>query len=190
MAVVMAKVAALYVRADSIYKSMPGVDSWDKGRGAERYAGPWPVVAHPPCRAWGRLRHFAVPEPGEKQLAICAVQAVQKFGGVLEHPEGSTLWRAALLPRPGEPADEFGGWTISVDQVDWGHKARKRTWLYVCGLERKRLPGWTAALFPPTHTVGSGALWGGLKNLHKADRERTPQAFAEWLVEVAKRCGA
>jgi len=52
-------VAALFVRADSSYKSMRGVDAWDEVRDASRYLGPWPVVAHPPCRGWGRLRHLA-----------------------------------------------------------------------------------------------------------------------------------
>ena len=48
-------VAALFVRADSIYKLMPGVDAWDIERDARAWPGGSPVVAHPPCRAWGAL---------------------------------------------------------------------------------------------------------------------------------------
>ena len=83
--------AALFVRADSIYKTLPGVDAYDIERDARTYDGPWPVVAHPPCRAWGRLRTFAKPRPDERNLARLAVALVREFGGVLEHPENSTL---------------------------------------------------------------------------------------------------
>jgi hypothetical protein len=114
-----------------------------------------------------------------------AVCQVQRFGGVLEHPEGSTLWKAAFLPRPGE-RDEIGGWTASVDQVDFGHKARKRTWLYIVGIDG--LPAYNYGILEPTHEIGSGKKSGkGLKNLHKADRERTPIDFAEYLVDLARQ---
>jgi len=29
-----------------------------------------------------------------------------------------------------------------------------------------------------------------VQNMGKAERERTPPAFADWLVEVARRCSA
>ena len=94
-------VAVLFARADSCYKALPGCDVWDAERDARRWPGGCPVVAHPPCRAWGRLRHFAKPRPDEKALALWAVEQVRKFGGVLEHPASSTLWPAAGLPAPG-----------------------------------------------------------------------------------------
>ena len=48
-------VAALYVETNGCYYNLPGVDPWDKARDARLYAGPWPVVAHPPCQRWCRL---------------------------------------------------------------------------------------------------------------------------------------
>lgn len=48
-------VAALYVEAGGSYYGLPGVDPWDETRDARLYAGPWPVVAHPPCQRWGKL---------------------------------------------------------------------------------------------------------------------------------------
>lgn len=90
-------VAALFVRADSIYKTMPGVDAWDIERDARKWPGGCPVVAHPPCRAWGRLRQFAKPRPDEKDLAPWAVEKVRRWGGVLEHPANSSLWIACGL---------------------------------------------------------------------------------------------
>ncbi len=56
-------VAVLFARADSHYKALQGVEVYDMERDARTYDGPWPVVAHPPCRAWGRLRQFANPRP-------------------------------------------------------------------------------------------------------------------------------
>lgn len=59
----MADVAALFVRRDSVYKTMSCVDAFDFDRDALTFAGGMPVVAHPPCRSWGRLRQFAKARP-------------------------------------------------------------------------------------------------------------------------------
>src|SRR5574340_886870 len=86
-----------------------------------------------------RLRQFAKPRPDEKDLARFAVEQVRKCGGVLEHPEASTLWKDAGLPIVGS-IDQYGGYTLQVEQFWWGHKARKRTWLYVCGVPLGSVP--------------------------------------------------
>lgn len=54
-------VAVLFARQDSTYKALSGVDVYDIDRDARTFQGGMPVVAHPPCRAWGRLRAFANP---------------------------------------------------------------------------------------------------------------------------------
>lgn len=94
-AIRMSQVGALFVRRDSIYRAMPGVDAFDFDRNALSFAGGMPVVAHPPCRSWGRLRAFVTPAPGERDLAMFAVAQVRKWGGALEHSAGSTLWAVA-----------------------------------------------------------------------------------------------
>ena len=119
-------VSVLFARADSAYKTLPGCDVWDKDRNAMLCDDDWPVVAHPPCRAWGRLRTFANPEPGERNTARLAVALVRKNGGVLEHPQGSGLWADQWLPIPGA-RDQYGGWTLPISQMWWGHKAEKKT---------------------------------------------------------------
>lgn len=172
-------VAALFVRRDSIYKTFPGVDCFDIERDARTWAGGAGVVAHPPCRAFGRLRTFAKPRVDEKHLAYFAVAAVRKFGGVLEHPASSTLWAEQMLPRPGgssQQFDAFGGWTLCVDQSWFGHTSQKRTWVYIVGLQ----PGDT-----PRIPLRLGRVHGKVETMSKAAREETPPAFAAWLVEVA-----
>lgn len=185
----MQTVAVLFARSDSHYKALPGCDVWDIERDARRWPGGAPVVAHPPCRAWARLRQFAKPRPDEKQLAIWAVDQVRRFGGVLEHPEASTLWKEAHLPAIGG-FDEFGGWTLPISQKWWGHRAEKKTWLYIVGCRPADIPLMPLVLGEATHVVG---LWSGRDkarcrpSIGKAEREHTPPDLAAWLCDLARK---
>lgn len=181
-------IAVLFARSDSIYKSLPDCDVWDIERDARQWPGGCPVVAHPPCRAWGRLRKFAKPREGERELALWAVEQVRRWGGVLEHPQGSLLWQAAKLPA-GQQCDKYGGWTLWISQWWFGHKADKPTWLYVVGIEPADLPPIPYALGEPAYVVNTSrrAHQGKRPEISKAEREHTPQALAEWLCEVARR---
>lgn len=181
----MIQVAALFVRADSVYKTMPGVDAWDIERDARNWPGGCPVVAHPPCRAWGRLRHFANPRPDEKDLAVWAVDQVRKWGGVLEHPAASTLWPHCNLPRPGH-LDHYGCWTLPIVQQWWGHRAEKKTLLYVCGVTPTKLPDMPIHLGQASHVIETRKRGDHRPSVTKAEREHTPPALAEWLVQVAR----
>lgn len=177
-------VAALYVDMRGVYATMPGVECWDEARDAREYQGPHPVVAHPPCGPWSRLKHFCTKQP--RDCAVIAIAQVRRFGGVLEHPEGSSLWREAMLPVPGGLPDEYGGWSVSVDQCHWGHAARKRTWLYVVGASARDVRLATGGT--PTHVVTtSRANRISLPEMPKSQRHLTPPAFAEFLVDIARR---
>ena len=189
----MTGVAVLFARRDSVYKSIPGLDVYDADRNAMNFSGACGVVAHPPCRGWGRLSVFARPAPWEFVTGLFAVQAVRNFGGVLEHPEHSKLWAApgmAVLPFPGAGRDAWGGWTLPVDQWWWGHKARKRTWLYIVGVSPADLPGIPYRIGEADYVVGSTRGRKKLPEISKADRERTPPELAQWLVDVAGAAGS
>jgi len=185
-------VAVLFARSDSIYKTLPGCDVWDIERDARKWPGGAPVVAHPPCRAWGQFAMFAKPREDEKALAPWAVEQVRAFGGVLEHPAGSKLWAVLGLPEPGYPLerDEFGGWTLGIHQHAFGHRAEKRTKLYIVGVEPLYIPDIPLRLDEPTHVIGDvgRAGKGNRPEVSKAEREHTPPLLAEWLVELARRC--
>ena len=183
----MTTVAALYV--DPIrgpYPSIPGVDCWGEERDATTYAGPWPVVAHPPCGHWGRYHHRC---HDDGHTGPIAVDQVRRFGGVLEHPRDSKLWRACRMPLPGWLPDAWGGYTVEVFQHDWGHRALKPTWLYIVGVPPERLPPFPPRLpDPPTNTVlrTGRVVRGQAELMAKSQRHLSPPAFAAWLVEVAR----
>jgi hypothetical protein len=61
-------VAALYVTKGGCYFGLEGVDPWDEARDARTYAGPWPVIAHPPCQRWGRFWHGSTRKPHQPRL--------------------------------------------------------------------------------------------------------------------------
>ena len=166
--------SVLFTRSDSCYIEL-GADCWDKGRDARNYTATNPVVAHPPCRGWGRLSHLAKPRHDEKALGLFAVETIRRVGGVLEHPHASKLWAAAGLPLPLE-LDHWGGYTILVDQGWWGHPAPKPTWLYICGVSRSQLPSLPVQL----HRAEGRTL-----HLPPAEREKTPVEFAKWLLRTA-----
>lgn len=198
-------IAALYVDPRGPYPKLPGVDCWDATRDANTYSGPGPIVAHPPCGPWSTMRHLY--QGDEKACAPRALELVRKLGGVLEHPANSMLWDVHGLLKPyetGEPgmcysACDSHGFSIRVDQVEWGHVARKRTWLYIVGAEwldvarlydRRPFPG--AA---PTHWAsgsrGSGSRKGspvppGIKVCSAAQRRKTPPLFAAFLLDIAR----
>lgn len=172
-------VSVLFTRSDSCYTELPDVDCWDIHRDARSYTGLAPVICHPPCRGWGRLRHWSKPRPDEKALALFSVETVRRVGGVLEHPYGSTLWPAACLPPPQPGAtDAWGGFTLLVDQGWWGHPAPKPTYLYIVGVTPAQVPPLPVQL----HRAAGRTL-----ELSPADRERTPPLFASWLLQLARR---
>lgn len=175
-------IAVLFAREDSVYKGFPGCDVYDARRDARTYDGPWPVIAHPPCRAWGRLAHPAKPESHEKALALHAVDVVRQCGGVLEHPSGSRLWDAAGLPMPSRAIapvrDVWGGWTLAISQRWFDHEAEKRSWLYVVGVEPSDLPEWPISMHAARSRVQS---------MGRKARMATPEPLARWLVDLASR---
>ena len=181
-------VAVLFAREDSIYKEMPGLDVYDQKRDARTFNLDKSVVAHPPCRAWGKLRYFSKHPEGEKDLAIFAVEAVRKCGGVLEHPSSSELWKEAGLPGPGK-VDRYGGFTLPVKQKDFGHKAEKNTWLYICGVRPDEVPPIPLVLGEATHVIENNSKAKYKRpTVTKKEREATPEVMAIWLVDLAKKC--
>jgi hypothetical protein len=187
-----AVIAALYVDRRGPYWGRDDVDAWDIERDARKYDGPHPVVAHPPCGPWSELRHLY--KGDEHDCADFALRAVRRWGGVMEHPLRSTYWRRSGVVEPGD-VDAAGGFTVDVEQVSWGHVARKPTRLYFVGVPRllvmsTRLTGgtpthWCSGTRNPDHA--GGKVPPGIKVCSAQQRRRTPPAFADWLISLAEQ---
>lgn len=169
-------IAALFCRRDSHYKALPGVDVYDEDRDALTWPGGVPGIYHPPCRSWGKLKGMAKPQEGERELALWSIAMCRRFGGVVEHPLNSALWRESGCLSPGV-RDEYGGVLITLNQGDFGHRARKASALYIVGALVPALP---FELASPGHTV---------ERMCRAERERTPPEFAALLVHLARSVG-
>lgn len=199
-------VAALYVARGGCYYGLPDVDPWDEVRDARLYAGPWPVVAHPPCARWGAFWFGA---PGGKTrfkagddsgCFAAAIAAVRQWGGVLEHPAHSKAWAAFGLacPLPGglwSAADMWGGWTCKVEQGHYGHALRKPTWLYLHGAQALPDLCWGKSAFSADllvrheRTRDSGNLRASpYRLLSHRQRAATPLPFRDLLLSIARQC--
>lgn len=198
-------IAALYVQSGGCYFGLPGVDPWDEARDARRYSGPWPVVAHPPCERWGRYWNGGPSarvkrKKGDDGGTFAAdLEAVRRFGGVLEHPEASGAWSAFDLMEPPRcggwvVADWQGGWTCCVEQGAYGHRARKATWLYAVGVELPtlrwgRADGDFVRLDEGFHSAEErrrAIKTGAGRRLSKRQRAATPLAFRDLLISIAE----
>lgn len=190
-------IAALYVETDGIYYGLPGVDPWDVARDARSYAGPHPVVAHPPCDRWCQLAPVNQARYGHRvgDDAGCfaaALDAVRQWGGVLEHPALTIAWRTFDLPRPaygGWTRTFCGGWVAHVDQRNYGHRATKGTWLYAHGVEPPSLrwergaapDAWISADRPRAELAARG-----IAQLSKREAKATPVEFRDVLIAMAR----
>ena len=198
-------IAALFVDPRGVYSGMPDVDCWGEERDARLYPGPHPVVAHPPCARWGRYWNGGPSARTPRKLGdddgcfAAAIESVQRWGGVLEHPEGSHAWRWYGLPAPqgngGWQRGICGGWSCCVEQGWYGHRARKATWLYVYGvsdlpaLRWGQAPGDFVRLGEGLHSaddVSRAIKTGACQRLSKKQRAATPPEFRDVLLEIAR----
>lgn len=208
-------IAALYVDPKGSYSNLPGVEPWDEARDARQYAGPHPVVAHPPCQRWGKLwagSPIHIKRTGERKKLgddngcfAAALAAVREYGGIIEHPWLSRAWPHFNLntpPRAGGwiVADFLGGWTCCVEQGRYGHYARKPTLLYVCGIDPNDLPelDWgigESRLDPAViermgyaRAVKLGEVGARGGGTDSAPRIGTPEPFRDLLLSIAALC--
>ena len=186
---------ALFCRSDSAYKKRKVWDVYDASRDATKYDGEHPVVCHPPCRLWGRLSHLACRNPeitdeqkqAEKNLAIWSAMKIRQVGGILEHPSSSKIWE--VLPDVGDSPDIWGGFTIEIDQYDFGHVAHKKTKLYICGMDAEEIPELPA----PDHSIHlcekgkKRSICGNVEGTTRCtqyQREYTPERLIDWIEEA------
>lgn len=198
-------IAALFVERGGVYYGLQNIDPWDRERDARTYAGPWPVIAHPPCERWGRY-HGGSPTTwprlklgDDNGCFKAALRAVRSYGGVIEHPADSHAWRHFGLNVPARcggwvNADFHGGWTCYVEQGAYGHAARKGTWLlaYRCRLPSiawGRAKGMFAKIDDGYHSAEERrrAIKTGIcQRLSHKQRAATPPEFRDFLISLVE----
>jgi hypothetical protein len=166
------QVAALYVDTRGVYRRFPKVDMWPIERDARKYRGPYPVIAHPPCKNWSvKLRHQAIGD--FRDCGIIAIDQVRNYGGVLEQPANSKLFECGRLPLPGR-SDAYG-FTIELNQIWFGHCASKPTWLYFVRASKFLVQ--STMPFDDTPYIN-------MKKLSPRMRSATPKKFAIWMLYI------
>lgn len=194
-------IAALFVEPGGPYFGVPGVDPWDRARDARGYAGPHPVVAHPPCARWCCLaalneKRYGYTRGQDGGCFWAALSAVRRFGGVIEHPAYSAAWAAFDLPRPmaaGGWTDEdpHGGRSAHVEQGRYGAPSRKRTWVYaqlngaafpelLWGMAKGTLA--SVSFLRNRRTPGMA----GKREISKREASVTPAPFRDALLAMAR----
>jgi hypothetical protein len=186
-------IAALYVETGGAYYGLDDVDPWDAERDARRYAGPHPVIAHPPCNTWCQLAPVNAKRWGRRVgdddgTFAAALAAVRRWGGVLEHPAYSIAWRRYGLPVPARhgwtQSFDDPGITTQVSQAAYGHAARKRTWLYAVDVDPAALDWRDPA---GVAVIGGGIHTGQCVGRPKLERAiATPIAFRDMLIALAR----
>jgi hypothetical protein len=197
-------IAALFVQRGGAYWNLEDVDPWDEERDARLYPGPWPVVAHPPCQLWVNFAALNFKRYGGEHnrpgndggCFASAVSSLWRFGGVLEHPAGSKAWAANGIPAPAgigwqqviRGREWDGEWVAEVWQSAYGHRARKRTWLYAIGPRHWRPP--LLDRRAPSGTAQVGWFDRIKPTLSKREASATPIAFRDLLLDIARSVAA
>lgn len=162
------KIAVLGVCASSSYFDLvvPGADLvlFDKEKDMLNFDFDMPVICHPPCAQWSRLKHFSIPNSEDKALAFWCKLAVEKCGGILEHPHGSSFMRCHV----------GYGKCISVNQSWFGFPARKPTLLFPVKVQLNSFP------------LNFDSVNPKAMQMHSSVRSRSTLAFNRWLVESVR----
>lgn len=193
----MSKVQALFIDAEGPYPGLLGVENcWDEARDAREYAGPDPIVCHPPCGAWSKLAAIREHQHGLKRgedggCFQSALRSLAAFGGVLEHPALTQAWKHFGVSKPvlGRWLQVHArAWTCEVRQAAYGHPCEKRTWLLYVGAQAPFDLDWGQGR--PTHCVRYPAEKpDGSPRLPRLSPKMThlsPPAFAETLIKLAE----
>lgn len=198
-------VSVIFVETNGPYFNDPRIDPWDLERDAFKFKGPGPVIAHPPCKRWGRYwsggpsAHGKFLKGDDDNCFAHSLWCVRTFGGVIEHPEASHAWAWFGLNRPNRNGgwtekDSFGGQSCCVYQGNYGHKGQKATWLYYVGNSpiemewgpSKEIKQRMGLGFHSKEERARYLKTGICQRLSKKQRRLTPIEFKELLITLVE----
>lgn len=117
------------------------LDLFTKERDGFLFDGDSPLIAHPPCAQWSKIRGLSKPDKKEKDFATFCWDLVNRNGGIFEHPVGSSFFKYVN-------ADKRK--LYKIDQRHFGFEATKATILYCHNVELMPQP---LDFTPPTKRV-------------------------------------
>lgn len=174
----------LFASKDSFYFQIPGLNVFDEKRNAESVERKGVFICHPPCAQWSRLRYFSNFNSRLKAYGPWSILLVRKFGGIIEHPASSLLFKK-YLPLPGQPPDKYGGFSLKITMHQFGASYHKPTWIYIVGINKKDLPAEPLNFSVISHSISNPGKRSALKEISKKERSLSPFPFIFWLVQVA-----
>lgn len=105
-------IPVLFTQVNSNYNDNPIFDNYDLHRNAFTYYDRRPLIAFAHLvGCFHALRKFSTAPRSEKKCAFFALSKVRQFGGILEHPRSSTLWKTGNFDLSGN-VDSYGGFTF------------------------------------------------------------------------------
>ena len=160
-------VPVLCVMEGSNYNYVAGVDLYDKERDCRSWSGGSKLIAHPPCQQWSRMKGLAKESKAEKELGPYCVELVRKYGGVLEHPKGSSLFKYCGVDMKK---------VFEVKQFWWGFPAQKATLLYCEDVELLQI-----------RIKGVRSVVMGVCDMGRGKRSLMPVDMCEYLVDCVRK---
>jgi hypothetical protein len=154
-------ISVLCIQKNSNYLQLPNLDLWNESRNTYNYTGINPVICHPPCQQWSRLKAFAKDDKLSKELALFCWDKVQVNGGIFEHPLGSSFFKYVNANRKK---------MFVVHQSWWGFPARKPTILYFNNYK------------PLTTPICFDAILTTVDKMAYSSRSKMSVNFCRWLV--------
>lgn len=157
------QIPILCVDKQSNYFKCPDADCYDAARDMHTYSGSSPVICHPPCRNFVKVRINVKFSQGELDIARRCYDLVQLYGGIIEQPKWSIMFDwLGIKP------------TLCIDQSWFGLNYSKQTWLYFKDVKPLRFP---LSLDLPQKQQ---------KSITSSMRSRQPLGLCHWLIDCCK----
>lgn len=75
---------------------------------------------------------------------------------------------------------------MGIFQHHYGHRAEKKTFLYIVGARPCEIPPIPFTLDTPTHVIETRKKFRRLPAVTKREREATPQPLCRWLIDLCQ----
>jgi hypothetical protein len=156
-------IAILCADENSNYFKIPyDLDIYTLSRSSLDYKGDGKVICHPPCAQFSRMKAFSKKNESHLELAKFCIDMVNKNGGIIEQPMGSSMFKLFGLDYKN---------VFSVNQSWWGFRCTKKTILYFHNVKPLQMP---ITFDVPPYKVSE---------LHSSMRSRMTKSFCEYLVK-------